>query len=418
MPSPDAYRILVSAGTDYDPATHVPVRVNSATPLHLHGPGGDVWLNVRVKNYRGPERHPEVGEVPDPATSPYFEKEPHKTNDDTYGIGVWFVPRAPAGKDGEDGEDGEDSGDSSVAGISGTDLQWGNDFDEPLRDRLPPGFGAALRIVKWWIDPGLEGDPYADKPYLYGPALSSFNQVYAALGDVPFDEDDTHETDEQNEEVEDDEEEKNKSARSNEKKIEQSEDKNKSERSEDQKENGRSKDTTDHTQPPVDADCGLWFGEGGDAGGRAWRASIGAPGDGTGDGKVRMKWALGADAKATWRWQYGQGYGLDFYNGYLDFADLTLRLPGFHLPLLRYYASDKAEKTCLRYVLRHRGTGQVYLVVVFRLVRSTNKDGGEDDEETDTGDVEEEPADVDEDMIIDEARRKLSAQDISADDVD
>jgi hypothetical protein len=25
------------------------------------------------------------------------------------------------------------------------------------------------------IDPGLEGDAYADKPYLYGPALSSWN---------------------------------------------------------------------------------------------------------------------------------------------------------------------------------------------------------------------------------------------------
>lgn len=32
-----------------------------------------------------------------------------------------------------------------------------------------------MSIVKWAIDPGLEGDPYADKPYLYGPALSSIN---------------------------------------------------------------------------------------------------------------------------------------------------------------------------------------------------------------------------------------------------
>jgi len=32
-----------------------------------------------------------------------------------------------------------------------------------------------LRIVKWAIDPGLEGDVYADEPYLYGVAGSSFN---------------------------------------------------------------------------------------------------------------------------------------------------------------------------------------------------------------------------------------------------
>lgn len=32
-----------------------------------------------------------------------------------------------------------------------------------------------MKIVKWAIDPGLDGDPYTDKPYLYGPALSSIN---------------------------------------------------------------------------------------------------------------------------------------------------------------------------------------------------------------------------------------------------
>lgn len=42
---------------------------------------------------------------------------------------------------------------------------------------MPPGSNYALKIVKWWIDPGLEGDAYADQPYLYGPALSSWNHV-------------------------------------------------------------------------------------------------------------------------------------------------------------------------------------------------------------------------------------------------
>lgn len=413
MPSPDEYRVLVSAGTDYDTANHVPVRVNSATPLKLSGPGGDVWLNVRIKNYRGPDEHPVLGETPDPESSPYFDKEPHKANDDTYGIGLWFVPRAATGASaaGEDKKEDkkDDTASGSAAGISGTDLQWGNDFDEPLRDRLPPGFGAALRIVKWWIDPGLEGDPYADKPYLYGPALSSFNRVYAALGAES-------ESSERSEEGEggDDDKKNDDNERSEDKK-------NKSERSEEKKK--------DYTQPPVHDDCGLWFDEGGDEGGRQWRESIGAPGedvdattgDENGNGKARMKWALGADAKSKWVWKYGQGYGLDFYNGYLDFADLTLRLPGFHLPLLRYYASDKAEKTALRYVLRHRGTGEVYLAVVFRLVRSEKADGNDEEDEKDEDDEvddKEEDDEVDDDKIIEEARRKLSSQGINTDDVD
>lgn len=29
--------------------------------------------------------------------------------------------------------------------------------------------------MKWWIDPGLDGDVYGDKPYLYGALLSSIN---------------------------------------------------------------------------------------------------------------------------------------------------------------------------------------------------------------------------------------------------
>ncbi|CAN9267545.1 unnamed protein product [Alternaria alternata] len=57
----------------------------------------------------------------------------------------------------------------------GDKLVFGNDFDHPIRDRLPPLFDKAFGIVKWWIDPGLDGDVYADEPYLYGALLSSIN---------------------------------------------------------------------------------------------------------------------------------------------------------------------------------------------------------------------------------------------------
>lgn len=50
----------------------------------------------------------------------------------------------------------------------------GFDFDHPVRDRLPPGFKYAMKIVTTVLDPGIYSDPYSDKPYLYGPALSSF----------------------------------------------------------------------------------------------------------------------------------------------------------------------------------------------------------------------------------------------------
>lgn len=61
--------------------------------------------------------------------------------------------------------------------VDGNDLVFGNDFDRPIRDRLPPGVNVAIRMVKWTIDPGMDGDVYADKPYLFSPALESWNYL-------------------------------------------------------------------------------------------------------------------------------------------------------------------------------------------------------------------------------------------------
>ncbi|KAK3940005.1 hypothetical protein QBC46DRAFT_386429 [Diplogelasinospora grovesii] len=160
-----------------------------------------------------------------------------------------------------------------------------------------------MKIVKWWIDPGLEGDAYADMPYLYGPALSSFNAVHVGSGE--FDE----------------------------------------------------------------AKGGLWFEEGhSDEDGRQRRKAAGAPDD----AKARMKWALRADSKQKWVWAYDQTYGVDFFNPYVDFENFALRLPGFNLPIIKYWDGQG-----LRYVLRNRSTEQVYLVILFTLYlkEDVNEDG-------------------------------------------
>jgi hypothetical protein len=92
-----------------------------------------------------------------PTTSPYFDLPPHDKNKDQYSIAFKF---------------------SLAENINGDDLVFGNDFDHPIRDRLPPGFSTAFKIVKWLVDPGLDGDVYADQPYLYGPAASSVNTLH------------------------------------------------------------------------------------------------------------------------------------------------------------------------------------------------------------------------------------------------
>ncbi|KAK3317805.1 hypothetical protein B0T19DRAFT_405469 [Cercophora scortea] len=375
----DKYIIRVTAGSSYDLDEHVQVPVNTSTPVQLSSEHMDVELNVRVQNYKGLPRD-------SPHTSPYFDHEPHAYNKDQYSIAFRFTPKRPSPSASSSDSDDPPSSSSSSAedeqpkGISGHDLQFGNDFDHPIRTRLPPGFGTAMNIVKWWIDPGLEGDAYADEPYLYGPALSSFNAIHAGPGE--------HD----------------------------------------------------------DAKGGLWFAEGGDEEGMAVREQVGAPAD----AKARMKWALKGDSKDRWVWEYGRTYGVDFYNPYVDFGEFALRLPGFHLPIIKYWdgqalrpgSNDHPKRSHqLRYVLRNRSTGHVYLVVLFTLYLKddVNEDGslkpaalqatakasggqGRKGEPVDAPEGEEKTDDFDEDKALDEARRKLSSVELggetNGDDVD
>lgn len=286
----DKYIIRVTAGSDYNIDNHVLVPVNCPETVNISNDLIDAEINVRVQNYNGLPRN-------SPSTSPYFSLEPHATNDDQYSLAIRFTPKkprksrrqspstgsrpssrdTPAANGSADTDQkkpdettaagGETASSSTVNGISGHDLQFGNDFDHPIRDRLPPGFSYAMNIVKWWIDPGLDGDPYADMPYLYGPGLSSFNIIHVGSG--------THDP-----------------------------------------EKG-----------------GLHFEEGGDEAGLEARRAIGAP-DGA---KERKKWALAKDSKDKWVYEYGKTYCVDFFNPYIDFRDFSLRLPGFTLPIMKYW---------------------------------------------------------------------------------
>ncbi|CAI7670360.1 unnamed protein product [Penicillium manginii] len=139
------YRLRVTAGPEYDRSTHKQVAVNDKT-LHFDGDRAAVDVGVHIQNFSG---YPDNS----PKTSPYFSQPLHAH--DQYSISCSFTPKQ---------------------NINGNDLVFGNDFDHPIRDRLPMGFNAALKTVKWAIDPSIDGDAYADKPYLYSPALATWNQ--------------------------------------------------------------------------------------------------------------------------------------------------------------------------------------------------------------------------------------------------
>ncbi|KAI9784932.1 MAG: hypothetical protein M1816_000568 [Peltula sp. TS41687] len=271
----EEFLLHVTAGPSYDASTHTTVNVNSSSPLPIHSALADVNLNVRIQNYRGLPRD-------SPRSSPYFSHQLH--THDQYSIGFQFVPKST---------------------ISGNALVFGNDFDHPIRDRLPPGFGKALKIVKWSLDPGLDGDPYADKPYLYGPALSSINilrvgekQSILANGRVP---------------------------------------------------------------PASDG----VIEEGADGNEQKVREEKGVPKDAA----ARKKWFLDEMKRKQWDFEAGRVFHVDFFNPYLDFNEFALKLPGFSLPILKYLDTREIESRSLRYVLKNRDTGDVLFVVVFTLLK-------------------------------------------------
>ncbi|KKY20383.1 hypothetical protein UCDDS831_g04725 [Diplodia seriata] len=124
QPEPDAlhnrYKLHVTAGPSYDASSHTTVRVN--TPHTVLVSNAHVTARVAVRHAR-----------------------------DRYSISFSFVPKRDLPAD---------------------EAVWGPDCARPVRDRLPPGFNAAVGIVKRFVDPSIEVDAYADEPWVYAPALS------------------------------------------------------------------------------------------------------------------------------------------------------------------------------------------------------------------------------------------------------
>lgn len=138
----EKYRLVVTAGPSYDQKEHKIIHVNTETPTYIENDFLRAKIQVRVRGFRGlPSKCP--------STTEYFSDPMHKR--DQYSLGFSFVPKRD---------------------LPSLNTVWGNDLDHPVRDRIPPGFNTAFRIVKEFIDPGLSCDVYADEPWLYGPSLS------------------------------------------------------------------------------------------------------------------------------------------------------------------------------------------------------------------------------------------------------
>ncbi|KAF2192194.1 DUF1769-domain-containing protein [Zopfia rhizophila CBS 207.26] len=277
----EKYMLRVTAGPSYNMSTHQDVRVNSEEPVIISSEHIDARIHIRIKDYRGlPEGSP--------STSPYFTHPSHPY--DRYSIAFAFTPKRS---------------------VSGTHLVFGNDFDHPIRDRLPPLFDKAFGIVKWWIDPGLEGDVYGDEPWLYGALLSSINVL--RIGDKEG------------------------------------------------KREGKEQDRESWDDGEV-----VVYEEGGEGEGVQIREEMGVPAASA----QRQKWFLDEGRRSDFTFEAGREYACDFFNPYLDFNEFALKL-GYGLPaisIVSHWDGQPLRTHSLRYVLKNKDTGTELFVIVFQLI--------------------------------------------------
>lgn len=252
----EKYLLRVTAGPSYDPSTHVVLPVNTSSSTLIESPHCTSRVKVRVQNYRGLPRG-------SPTTSSYFSDPSHIH--DQYSISFTFVPHES---------------------VSGAALVFGNDFERPIRDRLPPGFGTAFRIAKWAVDPGLDGDPYADKPYLYSPLIATIARLSTG-------------------------------ARA------------------ERLQGGDSKPSAERRGYEIEDDDDEIIEEGADDDeGEEVRKEKGVPHSAA----ERKTWGL--KEKESWVWEGGRTYSGDFFNPYLDFNTFSLKLPGFSLSLVGHLGGE------------------------------------------------------------------------------
>ena len=144
-------------------------------------------------------------------------------------------------------------------------------------------FDKAFGIVKWWIDPGLDGDVYADEPYLYGALLSSINVLRIgskADGEKPSGDD-----------------------------LE-----------------GEAQTQGDVEVPGSDGEA-IVYEEGADGDGVEVRKEKRVP-DKSG---ARQKFFLTEQNRKDFVFEAGREYKCDFFNPYLDFNEFALKI-GYGLP--------------------------------------------------------------------------------------
>lgn len=314
---PKSY-LKVYAATSYDQADWKLVPVNQSDPSFSNDPDGyhpqllslesdliSAKVAVCIQDFQQPATDPPTNNSTElvSSTSPYFAHPLHVSDKLSIQLSLSFKKT-----------------EANDPFIRGDELLWGNDFDKPIRDQLPYGAGIGVRVLQSVVDPSVEGDIYADVPYLYGAALTSFNKICVGK-EMPgtglvwpgiIEEDDLRGA-----------------------AVSQGE------QEEDQQEDSKKDPKKEHEEPPIPTTS-----------------------------TARSRYFLDEARRHSFSFALAPAqYSFDFYTPYLDLGkDFAINLPGFKLSVEKYGNGQP-----LRYTLKNKRSGRVYLVIVFELHKLDEK---------------------------------------------
>ncbi|KAG9323549.1 hypothetical protein KVV02_003073 [Mortierella alpina] len=309
---PTRYRLRVSAGPSPDPKTLKPITVNDdANPLLIETDEFIAQIVVRIRgldktiSYHEAQKQDGLKSLPD---SSWFAKPGGDNNLSSVQISCRFKHEWP-----------------------GDQIVFGNQFEKPLR--LPPLSSIALRFVQY-IDPGLQADIYSDRPWAFSPLIATMNTVNVTGWHLD---------------------------RATQQKIEQE---------------GQEKDKEhlENELPPwpspegdhILEDTALLFKSSSerkadDDGGKEILEEAIAPA--ALDRSARRSYFAKPVNLSTHRYRPDQVYGFDFFNPYLDFANFTLKVPGFSVDITKYWDGQP-----LTYVIKSKDSSVVFMAFQFELI--------------------------------------------------
>ncbi|KAG0292184.1 hypothetical protein BGZ98_002685 [Dissophora globulifera] len=327
---PTRYRLRVSAGPSADPGHLKPIAVNSdASPTLIESDEFIGQIVVRIRGFDAilgsADGQREDGLSPQPDSQ-------------------WFT---------------KPGGDNNLCSIqisgrfkrewTGDQVVFGNQFERPLR--LPPLSWVALRFIQF-IDPGLKADIYCDRPWAFSPLIATMNTVNVSgwhldnatqqkVNDLGKDQDKKHLENElppwpspEGEHIVEDT------------TLLFSDDIKKKE-AEEEEALKKQKDNGDDVEELVETKSGSALA--------ATPTKL--------DTAARRSYFSREVNLAKHRYRPDQVYGFDFFNPFLDFANFTLKVPGFSVDITKYWDGQP-----LTYIIKSQDSSVVFMAFQFELI--------------------------------------------------